>query len=418
MKSRAYYQFGSLTLKKRAKSADVWEFRYYEDAAGGGRARKALFIGTTDMYKTEAQARKAVEAILLNLNAEKPMHHLGTVTFGGLCDRYIAEELPERYSTRKSYLSNINLHIKPRWGDYLIGAIKPMAIEGWFKEMDKSPKTKAHIRGVMHVIFECAARWELFNERRNPIGMVRVKDSTKRRKRPMILTNETFQAVLASLPEPYRTMVVVAQCLGLRVSEITGLQWGDLDIEHRQLLVQRSVVNGHVGEVKTEYSHDHVPIHASLLEVLLAWCEKCPRTEEGWMFPNPLSNKPYYSTEIQKRYLRPSGCCVVPCPTCGVATGEWCVQDGPTANGKRVLIHAARKADAGKFGDIGWHTFRHTYRSWLDETGAPMKVQQELMRHASIQTTMNVYGQAMPESKRAANGKVVTMVLQPLRASA
>lgn len=45
-------------------------------------------------------------------------------------------------------------------------------------------------------------------------------------------------------------------------------------------------------------------------------------------------------------------------------------------------------------------------------------VQQELMRHASIQTTMNVYGPAMPESKRAANGKVVTMVLKPLRASA
>jgi hypothetical protein len=78
--------------------------------------RAVLFIGTTDQYKTEAQARKAVEAILLKLNAEKPMHHLGTVTFGGLCDRYIAEELPERYSTRKSYLSNIKLHIKPRWG--------------------------------------------------------------------------------------------------------------------------------------------------------------------------------------------------------------------------------------------------------------------------------------------------------------
>ena len=46
-----------------------------------------------------------------------------------------------------------------------------------------------------------------------------------------------------------------------------------------------------------------------------------------------------------------------------------------------------------------------------------MKVQQELMRHASIQTTMNVYGKAMPESKREANGKVVTMVLKPLQAS-
>ena len=59
---------------------------------------------------------------------------------------------------------------------------------------------------------------------------------------------------------------------------------------------------------------------------------------------------------------------------------------------------------------IGWHTFRHTYRSWLDETGAPMKVQQELMRHASIQTTMNVYGRAMTDSKRKANSQVVGLV--------
>ena len=40
------------------------------------------------------------------------------------------------------------------------------------------------------------------------------------------------------------------------------------------------------------------------------------------------------------------------------------------------------------------------------------------MRHASIQTTMNVYGQAMPESKKAASGKVVEMVLKPMKVSA
>ena len=43
--------------------------------------------------------------------------------------------------------------------------------------------------------------------------------------------------------------------------------------------------------------------------------------------------------------------------------------------------------------------------------GAPMKVQQELMRHASIMTTMNVYGKAMPSIKRKANSKVVSMAL-------
>ena len=76
MKTRARYQFGSLQLKKRAKGADAWEFRYYEDVPEGGRSRKAAFIGTLDEFKTEALARKAVEAQLLKLNAERPQHHL------------------------------------------------------------------------------------------------------------------------------------------------------------------------------------------------------------------------------------------------------------------------------------------------------------------------------------------------------
>jgi hypothetical protein len=42
-----------------------------------------------------------------------------------------------------------------------------------------------------------------------------------------------------------------------------------------------------------------------------------------------------------------------------------------------------------------------------------MKVQQELMRHASIQTTMNVYGRAMTETKRQANSQVVGLVFGP-----
>lgn len=53
----------------------------------------------------------------------------------------------------------------------------------------------------------------------------------------------------------------------------------------------------------------------------------------------------------------------------------------------------------------------------VDETGAPMKVRQEVMRHASIETTMKVYGQAMSRSKREANGNVVKMALKPLRAN-
>ena len=62
--------------------------------------------------------------------------------------------------------------------------------------------------------------------------------------------------------------------------------------------------------------------------------------------------------------------------------------------GKRAGLHDDRWDSAGRFGRIGWHTFQHTYRSWLDATGAPLGVQQKLMRHADIRTTMNVYGDA------------------------
>src|SRR5712671_4996049 len=93
--------------------------------------------------------------------------------------------------------------------------------------------------------------------------------------------------------------------------------------------------------------------------------------------PNPATEKPYWQEEIEKKHIKPAA------EAAGLGTG------------------------------IGWHTFRLTYRTLLDETGAPMKVQQELMRHASIQTTMNVYGQALSSTKRQANSKVVQMVLKP-----
>ena len=53
------------------------------------------------------------------------------------------------------------------------------------------------------------------------------------------------------IPEPYRTMCIVACCLGLRVSEILGLQWGDFDWRKLELRIQRGVVLGVPGRVKT-----------------------------------------------------------------------------------------------------------------------------------------------------------------------
>ena len=71
-------------------------------------------------------------------------------------------------------------------------------------------------------------------------------------------------------------VVVVVVCFVVRVSEIADFQWSYLDTAKRQLLVEGNVVSGRVDDLKIEYSRDHVPIHESLLQILLPWSEQCP----------------------------------------------------------------------------------------------------------------------------------------------
>lgn len=369
MFKRTRYQNGSLRLKIRANGAKVWQLRYYE--AGN---RKHVEVGSLSELPTESAARKSakVQALLLGANAENPLVN-SEVKMGTLIARYEQEEMAERYSTGSAYKSYLQCHIKPRWDDTLLRNVKPMAVESWLKGLPLAPKTRMHIRQLMHVMFKCAMRWELTDK--NPIALVRVRGGSKRQARPRILEVKEFGRLVATLGEPYKTMVILAGCLGLRVSEMMALQWADFNFKYATLLVQRGIVHGRVGSVKTEYSKDYLPLDPLLIEVLLRYRERCHPTAEGWLFANPMTGKPYHQEQIVKTRL------------------------------KKAAIAA------GIDGVVGWHTFRHSYRSWMDTTGAPLTTQQELMRHASVTTTMNVYGRAMSDDKRNAHGKVVQMIL-------
>ncbi|MBM3728407.1 MAG: site-specific integrase [Acidobacteria bacterium] len=377
--TRTRYQYGSLKPKMRSSGEMMWEFRYYETDAKGGRQRRTATVGSLADYPTESAVRKSsdVQALLLRINVEAAKPGTPPPTFGEVLARYEKEEMPERYSTSSSYRSMLKTHIRPRWAATPLAAMKTLAIEDWLKGLALAPKTKSHLRSLMHTIFQCARRWELIEK--NPVELVRVRGGSKRLKTPRVLTPEEFCLLPPLLKEPYRTQVWIAGCLGLRVSEIMPLKWSDLDFDNRTLLVQRSMVHGKGADVKTEYARDHVPLDPALIEILLAHRKRYHRTEEDWLFANPTTDRPYHQDPIQQKHIR----------------------------------KAARKCGLGD--GIGWHTFRHSYRSWLDDTGAPTTVQKELMRHASIQTTMNVYGKAMTDTKRQAHSKVVELILKPTK---
>jgi len=71
-----------------------------------------------------------------------------------------------------------------------------------------------------------------------------------------------------------------------------------------------------------------------------------------------------------------------------------------------------RASNVAKIGHLGTHTFRHTYRSWLGAVGTPVAVLQQMMRHADIRTTFNIYGDVVTDEMTTASSRVAQLAFQ------
>ncbi len=380
-RTRASFQRGCVVQDERASGDHAWLFRW-RDKDGN---RKSVMFGTLSQFKNlslaraEADRLKLSEKYLARDNAEKNC----TSTFGQLVERYKREQMPQRFSTKHSYTSWLDLHILPRWQYCAIETVAdPMVVEQWLADVPLSPKSKGHVRGLMNILFTAAMKWKLFPIGRNPMELVAIKGGIKRRSRPAILSQRQFALLLKNISEDYvRLFVTLGMCLGLRFSEVLGLQWQDVDWEESQIYVRRGIVQGRLGEVKTEYSEAQVPLDPELGKLLRRWKAKSDFTApQDWIFASPFAagENPYFPTAIRRKVH---------------------------AAAKRAGLTHLLKGEPTKI-------FRHSYRSWLGATNTPMAIIKDLMRHADIRTTMNEYGNVMPDPMRSANSKVVQMALR------
>jgi integrase len=211
----------------------------------------------------------------------------------------------------------------------------------------------------------------------NPITLVR--QSAKRERVPEVLTEEELQALIPQLNARDRVLVLLDACTGLCVGELLGLKWSAVDFENGQLHVTRSVVDQVVGDCKTEASQKPVPLDSFLAQELLTWRSSCPYNQnDDWVFASPLTKgrQPYWPENLMKRGIRP----------------------------------AAKRAKIAKH--ISWHTFRRTFSTLLKANGEDIKTVQELLRHANSKITLDIYTQAVTPAKRAAQTKIVEMIVR------
>jgi len=211
---------------------------------------------------------------------------------------------------------------------------------------------------------------------RNPMELVTIKGATRRTKLPRSLTVEEFRRFVQCLEEPIRTIALVCVCFGLRISEALALRWADVDWLSGKLRVERSIVRQRIDDVKTIYSGKRMSLVAEMLGVLKTWRQQTPFSAEmDWVFASPvrLGRLPVSYPWVWQTFQK-----------------------------------AAERAGIGR---LGTHSLRHSYRSWLDAVGTPIAVQQKLMRHSDIRTTLNIYGDVVTDEMSLANAKVARLAL-------
>jgi integrase len=246
----------------------------------------------------------------------------------------------------------------------------------WLEAQPLAPKSKVHIRGILNALWNYAMWKQDIPMQVNPISLVTVKGASKRVRQPRSLTVEQFRLLVSHLTEPFNTLALMCVCFGLRISEGLALKWANVDWLKKTVRVERGIVQQVVDDVKTDDSRKTLTISEDLLAVLKAWKQTTQfSAPEDWIFASPfqLGRLPWSYTGVKE--------------------------------------NLQRAADAAGLGHLRSHAFRHTYRTWLDSVGTPVGVQQRLMRHADIRTTMNIYGDVVTPDMREAHGKIVGLAL-------
>ncbi|HWR36832.1 MAG TPA: tyrosine-type recombinase/integrase [Clostridia bacterium] len=292
-----------------------------------------------------------------------------------LVESYRIEKMPTRIDTRRSYDVWLRRHILPKFEENIITDLQARPVETWLTGLALSPKSKVHIRGMLHLLWDYAMWRGDVPTQRNPMELVSIKGGSKRVKKPRSLTVEEFGLFAEHLEEPFRTIALLCVSLGLRISEALGLKWADFDWNGSRLQIERAIVCQNVDDVKTDESGKQMPIAEELLSELKLWHEATDfPAPTDWVFASPaqLGKLPWSYDQI------------------------W-----------RVYQKAAKAAGIGAFGT---HTLRHTYRSWLDAVGTGLAVQQKLMRHTDIRTTLK-YGDVVTDEMEQAHRKVVGLAM-------
>ncbi len=255
-----------------------------------------------------------------------------------------------KLSTQKRYRRTLKNHLLPAFGERRLCDIGTLDLQRFvLQKMDSGLGWAAtdHLRNLMSKIFATANKWQHFSGENPASGVELPEKKPVRQKRA--LSPQQARHLLLILRDPVRMMVHLALLTGLRVGEILGLRWQDVDFAAGGIRVEQAYYRGEMGSPKTKDSRRILPMPESLKAALMRFYRDSGQPpSEGLIFRTRAGN-PFNDTNLLHRYLKPAGKAI----RCAV------VELALTAENSCHLVSSGRRFSAGGAGADGAHQTLH-----------------------------------------------------------
>jgi len=276
------------------------------------------------------------------------------------------------------YEGVLRMHVFPTIGHKVLAQLTARdirALDEAAKTAGASPSTRLHMHAILRKLLNDAVRAEEIQA--SPMAAIQGPKVKREKMRPLSVA-DAKALEKASKGDRLHALYVLALRTGMRLGELLGLQWGDVDTTTRAVYVQRALreLHGEHSLVETKtHTGRRIELDGRAMAVLKA--HRKAMKAEGYagefVFVDNVGS-PIRKSNMTRRSFKP-------------------------------LLRAAGIDEAVRF-----HDLRHTHATLALQAGVNPKVVQERLGHAKIELTLNTYSHVIPSMQREAASMVAALL--------
>lgn len=289
-------------------------------------------------------------------------------------------------TSMQKYQSVVKLHIFSKLGNLKLTDLTPAILDNWMRKLQKTGYSKSTLSSA-HAILNQALDYAVYPSeliQSNPASYIKVpkKAPTNIVKR-QIISQEQLSALLEKYPfgSPFYIPILILFHTGLRIGELLGLMWEDIDFKTKTINLSRQILyiskrGNFFSTLKTQSSNRYIIIDDFLISELKRWKLRQSENEKNF-------GKSYvyiYKTAEGKIFQQSKSL-----ENSNEKVNLICTKENGFALSRGLLSKLFKQ------NGLNAHSFRHTHATILIENGATPRGVASRLGHVDATITQNLY---------------------------